>query len=580
MKNKLIKLFSLALLVLTSLTFLFACGDDGSDGAVSGGGKPDGGDGGFHLCSYTTLQDEEEATCEMQGHKVYACECGETRTDIIQPLGHDWGEWELSDSAPDLYNAGWIERVCSRDEEHYESEIIPQLDPENTEYSVEVTDEPTLTEPGTAIYTITRHDKEFDIEADYLHPCYSTLLSLVGATNVEFSAYYAEEGEIGESFTVPGTYGDYTVISAGFREYDGLKTVTVASADTSLRCLDCTTLETVILPDGYTEIDDNAFKGCTSLSTINFPASLVKIGNSAFESCTSLTSVSLGNNVTEIGHYAFWKSGLISITLPSGITELQNSLFNGCTSLESITIPEGVTTIGAHVFSGCSSLTEIYLPSTLESIGSSVFYDCDNVAEVNFGGSLADWCRISFYNSGSTPMQSGKASFSVGEGKLFEINSYYVTGALGQPTQINHTFLIIPDEVEAIGNYQFYGFINGDEPITLIIEGDVTSIGDGAFGNCNIQHIIISKSVSSIDSYAFDGAQLEDSSEIYYGGSAAEYASSALKDITELSDCVVKYYGTDWRYNSDGNVEESTDGGTSWYLKEALSPYYSEEYPE
>ncbi len=40
------------------------------------------------------------------------------------------------------------------------------------------------------------------------------------------------------------------------------------------------------------------------------------------------------------------------------------------------------------------------------------------------------------------------------------------------------------------------------------------------------------------------------------------------------------FYNVDWRYNGDGNVEESTDGGQSWFLKEALSPYYNEEYPE
>ena len=266
---------TLLLLALTlSLTFcLFACGDDpdGDDGIV----KDDEGEGGYHLCSYTTFVEREEPTCEEYGHEVYRCECGDTVTNDIEPLGHDYGEWEITD-APDLYNQGWISKVCSRNEEHYESELVPQLDPDNTNYTIEVTEAATLTEPGEAIYKITINDKEFSIEGVYLHPCYSTVLSLVGATNVNFNAYYAEDGEIGESFTVPGTYGDYTVTHAGFREFDGLKTLTVASPSTRITCYGFTSLETVILPAGYTEIDNGAFEGCTSLSNINIPCNTKK----------------------------------------------------------------------------------------------------------------------------------------------------------------------------------------------------------------------------------------------------------------------------------------------------------------
>lgn len=584
MKTKLIKLFSLALLALTSLTALFACGGDSSDGAISGeGGKGEGGgDDGYHLCEYTTLVLEEEPTCELQGRKVYACECGAQRTEDIDALGHDYGEWEVT-KAPDLFDYGHIGRTCTRNSEHSQGDNLPPLDPDNTEYTVEVTKAPTITEIGEATYTISRQGKEFAIEGDYLHPCYGTNFSLVGSKTVSFSAYYAEEGEIGESFTVLGKYGDFDVTSAGFRNHVGVKTLTVASTGTRISCPGCTTLETVILPEGYTEIThlsyEGAFEGCTSLSSINIPSTVTTIGERAFANCTSLETLTLGNNVSSIGSYAFQNSGLVSITLPSGITELQRSLFYGCESLESITIPEGVTSIGIGVFSDCSSLSEVTLPSTLESIGGSAFYGCESLIYVNYGGSVADWCAVSLETATANPMNNPEAGFRFSGDSPYVVNTYYVTGALAQPTPISHFFFIIPEGVESIGKYQFYGLLKGDEPRTLIIEGDVTSIGEGAFGNCNIQHIRISKSVTSIDSYAFDGAQLDDNSEIYYGGSAAEFESSPLNNITELSDCDVKYYGADWRFNDDGHVEETVDGA-SWFLEESVSPYYNEEYPE
>ena len=44
----------------------------------------------------------------------------------------------------------------------------------------------------------------------------------------------------------------------------------------------------VIIPEGVTEIGDNAFKGCTSLESITIPKGVTSIGESAFDGCTSL----------------------------------------------------------------------------------------------------------------------------------------------------------------------------------------------------------------------------------------------------------------------------------------------------
>ena len=98
----------------------------------------------------------------------------------------------------------------------------------------------------------------------------------------------------------------------------------------------------------------------------------------AFRECSSLESISLPEGITSIGDNAFYGcSSLESITLPSSVTAIGGwGAFLECSSLESITLPEGVQSIGDRTFDGCSSLTSITLPESVTSIGKNAFYNC------------------------------------------------------------------------------------------------------------------------------------------------------------------------------------------------------------
>ncbi|MDE7294443.1 MAG: leucine-rich repeat domain-containing protein [Oscillospiraceae bacterium] len=49
----------------------------------------------------------------------------------------------------------------------------------------------------------------------------------------------------------------------------------------------------------------NAFYNCTSLESITIPESVTKIGKSVFYNCTSLKKITISESVTEIGETAF-----------------------------------------------------------------------------------------------------------------------------------------------------------------------------------------------------------------------------------------------------------------------------------
>lgn len=68
--------------------------------------------------------------------------------------------------------------------------------------------------------------------------------------------------------------------------------------DTKVICVfafrDCSSLESIIIPDGVTNIGGSAFYGCSSLTSIIIPENVTSIGTWAFYSCSSLKTVYYG----------------------------------------------------------------------------------------------------------------------------------------------------------------------------------------------------------------------------------------------------------------------------------------------
>ena len=53
----------------------------------------------------------------------------------------------------------------------------------------------------------------------------------------------------------------------------------------------CTSLTSVVIPEGVTDIGESVFENCTSLTSVVIPEGVTSIGAFAFCDCTSLTSV-------------------------------------------------------------------------------------------------------------------------------------------------------------------------------------------------------------------------------------------------------------------------------------------------
>ncbi len=125
----------------------------------------------------------------------------------------------------------------------------------------------------------------------------------------------------------------------------------------------------VIVPDGVTEIANNAFCWCSGIEMITLPSTVKSIGQNAFGGCNNLTT----------------------LILPSGISEIKKETFAHCSSLTEIVLPDGVRTIGDKAFFNCTALDRAVIPASVTSIANSAF-TCDTTGSVRNLGGLVVFC--------------------------------------------------------------------------------------------------------------------------------------------------------------------------------------------
>ena len=162
-----------------------------------------------------------------------------------------------------------------------------------------------------------------------------------------------------------------------------------------------TTLTSVRIPAGVTNISYNTFWHCTSLETVTFAPN------------SQLTNIATVNGSGTGG--VFWNcTSLVSITIPASVTIIgyntstAGGVFRDCTSLASVTFEEGsrLTTIGANTFRYCDNLTSISIPASVAIIGSYAF-DGYLLASVTFEGTIPS----SGFNANAFDMGDLRAKF-------------------------------------------------------------------------------------------------------------------------------------------------------------------------
>lgn len=180
---------------------------------------------------------------------------------------------------------------------------------------------------------------------------------------------------------------------------------------------------------------------------------------------TGITSVRVENGVTHVGDYAFYGlSAVESITIASSVRSIGQYACAECFWLTDLELGNGVTTIGGSAFSSCEFLEKVYIPDSVKTLGESAFAYCWQVTSLRIGTGL-------------------------------ETLPEWVFHAMD-----NLTSVTIPANVKSIGDFAFRGCSSLKE---VTLHEGLQSIGQDAFGDCDMESIHIPASVGKIGSTAF-----------------------------------------------------------------------------
>ena len=225
----------------------------------------------------------------------------------------------------------------------------------------------------------------------------------------------------------------------------------------------------VVVPDGVTKINQNAFTECVNVTEVVLPDSVTTFRGGVFQNCAKLTTVRLPQSLTAIPENTF--SGcakLTAVNLPEGVTSVEKNAFKGCESLAEITLPQGLTHIHSDAFSRCTSLTSLSLPLSITNIDVNAFTGCTGLTEVTIPGTVTYTGTSAF--AGCTSLSTLNLT-----GKITHIGSNAFAGCTSL------TEVTLPESLTFLGGSAFYGCEN---LTSVTIPENIVTIGAEAFGQC------------------------------------------------------------------------------------------------
>ena len=301
----------------------------------------------------------------------------------------------------------------------------------------------------------------------------------------------------------------------------------------------CSSIKKISLPVSVTDISIDAFINCPSLESLSVASNDKYYSNSAktfiirkdgsnnntlIAACKgSNGNVTIDSNINKIEKYAFHGvAGLKNLVIDSAVVEINPEAFDGCTAIESIKVKstaskfrdydgnylvnfetgllvlgcknsvisenDGVTSISEYAFRYCTGLKSIYIPSTVSEILHGTFAGCTALESV----------AISSESNGLVIADDAFVNCA----KISKITlpvDYVPYFAANMSASLKDVVINAGTEIPA-------NLLADSGVATVVIESDVTLIGESAFAGCkSLKSIVIGDDVTEIRHHAFDG---------------------------------------------------------------------------
>ena len=147
------------------------------------------------------------------------------------------------------------------------------------------------------------------------------------------------------------------------------------------------TISEVEFGTGVKRIPESFMAGNTSLTSIVIPEGVTEIGKYAFRNATALASISLPDSLESLGAYTdngltFMGTKITSIVIPDKVTEMPRNMFALCNELVSITYGSGITQANYVASAALPKLAEIIFTSTTPPTISADFLEDQTLANL------------------------------------------------------------------------------------------------------------------------------------------------------------------------------------------------------
>ena len=237
-------------------------------------------------------------------------------------------------------------------------------------------------------------------------------------------------------------------VNAGTMDYGGVTQLTVSSIPDEFR-VSSSDLEYVLF-DNKNEITltDGTFDACDVLDEVYFAGPVGTIGGFSFIDCTEITELGFGGTVEKIEPFAFG-SGLPLVTelwFQKDVGVIDSEAFGSFTKLKSIQFDGNVKRIEWSAFTECPALSSILTYGNLGYIAG--FDECPALTSITIEGDLGEISAYAFENR------------------------------------------------------------KGTESLEFAVQGNVGTIGYGAFRESNIKTFSVDGNVETISEEAFRGSSI------------------------------------------------------------------------
>lgn len=375
-----------------------------------------------HTHSYTETV-TKEATCTEAGSKDLECRCGDSKTEVIPALEHNYVD-DICDVCGDVdpnHSHNYVDGTCTICGEIDTYEIAPEFALDDWDYTLDETNKiVTLnkyTGSGTDVIVYSNYvydgvsyktklnddsSKIFNGKNSINTIKFSNYLDTSNVTNMKMMFYNCSKlteldlSNFDTSKVTDMSYMFYNCASLTVLDLSSINTSKVTDMSKMFdRCELLTKLNLSSFDTSNVTLMSGMFDGCSSLTELNlsnFDTSKVRNMNSMFRECSKFTALDLSNfntsKVTDMNYMFYLCSSLTELDVSSFVTSSvtnMNNMFGNCSSLSKLDVSSFKTynvTNMSSMFYNCKQITELDLSSFKTSKATdmnSMFSFCENL---------------------------------------------------------------------------------------------------------------------------------------------------------------------------------------------------------